>query len=143
MSCISQEMWWTDLEIDLWVAGYCESDLKAVLQIEPGDRLVYYVKGLKGFTAICVARSRCFIDWKQIWPGDTYPCRFERRCEVLLPPGKVLPAKDLVPRLSFISPKLRNSRFWGLAFRRNLFQIPEEDFRLIEIEMKRLAYGEA
>jgi len=136
-------MWQRDLEIDFWVAGYREKDLKAVLQVEPGDRLIYYVKDLKGFTAICVARSRCFIDWKPIWPGDIYPCRFERRCELVLPPGKVLPAREIVPRLSFVPPELKNPRFWGLTFRRSLSQIPEEDFKLIETEMRRLAYGEA
>jgi hypothetical protein len=136
---LTKENFDIDCQIDFWVDGYKDKDFKKVLAIEPGDRLVYYVKGL-GFGAICVARSRVFIDWKPIgWKGDIYPCRFERRCELFLPKEKILKVKDILPKLSFVPSRLKDSKYWGVAFRGSLRPIPAEDFRVIYAEMKRRA----
>lgn len=138
LSCLSEENFEIGKKIDFSIDGYKEREFKKVLEVEPGDKFVYYVKGW-GFGAICVAKTRIFIDFKRIWKDDIYPCRFERECQLYLPKEKMLKAKEIISKLSFVSEKLKKSRYWGLAFRGSLRQIPYEDFALIEQEMKRKA----
>ena len=50
-------------------------------QIEPGDRIVFYVTGVKAFGGIVRVTSEMFEDRTKVWPGkpgkaDAYPWRF-------------------------------------------------------------------
>src|SRR5918998_3546775 len=71
-------------------------------QIEPGDRIVFYVTGLQAFGGIVRVTSEMFEDRRKVWPGkpgkrDPYPWRFETEPEVVLAEDDFVPAVELAP----------------------------------------------
>jgi len=122
------------------VAGFSNRLRKRVRQVEPGDKVLAYVEGLYRFAAICEATSKYYYDDKnKIWSEDseTWPCRFKTRPLLVLPDNELLDVKKLVPHLTFITPRQKATK-WGLAFQQGLIEIPEEDFGLVESEMRKL-----
>jgi hypothetical protein len=139
LSSTGPERFELDMGNDFALDGYQEQDFERAIRVEPGDRIVYYIQGWQAFGAVCVARSRVFVEWRPIWPDKIRPLRFERRPELVLPKEKALPLGLVLPRLSFAlgKPKLAHTR--GPLFREGLREIPGEDFELIEQEMKKRA----
>ena len=122
------------------VAGFSNHLRKRVKQVEPGDKVLAYVEGLYRFAAICEATSKYYYDNKnKIWPedSDAWPCRFRTRPLLVLADSELLDVKKLVPQLTFITPRQKATK-WGLALQQGLIEIPEEDFGLVESEMKKL-----
>ena len=108
--------------------------------MEPGDRLLYYVTGIRKWTAIATVTSRYFEDSAPVWNSngtrEVYPNR------VRLSPFLVLDEKDYIDAL-FLAPRLEYLKRWAperwpLAFIDTLHLLPQRDFRLIEGEMKRV-----
>ena len=69
-------------------------------QIEPGDRIVFYVTGVQAFGAIVEVTGEMYEDRTKIWPGkpgkaDPYPWRFETRPEAVLEESEFVPAEEL------------------------------------------------
>ena len=124
-------------------SGYKERLRKLCGKVEIGDKLVYYVIGQHSFGAICQVTSRLYIDRTPHWSevDEVWPCRFDVKPESVLPEDKMLDVIPLVPYLSFITEKQKQFR-WGTAFMGSLKRIPEQDFYLIEQEMKKLLQGE-
>jgi hypothetical protein len=122
------------------VAGFSNRLRKRVRQVQPGDKILTYVEGLYRFAAICEATSKFYYDDKnKVWPedSDAWPCRFKTRPILVLADNELLDVKKLVPQLTFITPRQKATK-WGLAFQQGLIEIPEEDFGLVESEMKKL-----
>ena len=128
-----------DMGNDFALDGYTEEDFESAIRVAPGDRIIYYIEGWRAFAAICVARSRVFVEWRPIWPDKVRPLRFERRPELVLPKDKALPVWAVLPRLSFVPGKPKQSHSWGPLFREGLREISTEDFELLEQEMKKQA----
>jgi hypothetical protein len=122
------------------VAGFSNRLRKRVRQVQPGDKILTYVEGRYHFAAICEATSKYYYDEKnKVWPedSDTWPCRFKTRPILVLADNELLDVKKLVPQLTFITPRQKATK-WGLAFQQGLIEIPEEDFGLVESEMRKL-----
>ncbi len=109
--------------------------------IKPGDQFVYYIKGYKKFGAISEAISSYYYDETKIWKShlkgknEIYPHRFRIRPVCILNENQMLDVKNLVKDIDFIP-----APNWGAAFRQSLRQIGQEDFGLIQSEMKRVGY---
>ena len=72
-------------------------------QIEPGDRIVFYVTGVQAFGGIVRVTGEMYEDREKIWPGkpgkvDAYPWRFETEPEIVLDEDDFVPAVELVGR---------------------------------------------
>ena len=139
LSCTGPERFELDMANDFALDGYKEEDFERAIRVEPGDRVVYFVQGWQAFAAVCVARSRVFVDWRQIWQDSIRPLRFERRPEIVLPKEKALPTGVVLAHLSFVPAKDKVSGGSGHIFREGLREIHREDFELIEREMRRVA----
>ena len=126
---------------EFFLDGYQEDDLETAIRLEPGDRIIYYIQSWEAFGAICVARSRVFIAWRPIWPGQVRPVRFERRPELVLPRERMLEASQVAPHLSFLRQKGRGPGRWDALLQESLREIPKKDFELLEGEMKKRAGG--
>lgn len=114
-----------------------------VKKVKLDDGLVYYIWGLRKFGAITKAINTYFYDDKtKIFdglpnnPNEIYPHRFETRPILVPVNNESLNAEKLVPRLSIISDK-QKAYSWTLAFRRSLRRIGQEDFELIQTEMRK------
>jgi len=136
----SQKNLGVNRKINFPVAGFSNRLRKKVRQVEPGDKILAYVEVLYRFAAICEATSKYYYDDKnKIWSDDTeiWPCRFKTRPLLVLADDELLDVKKLVPQLAFITPRQKATK-WGLAFQQGLIEVPEEDFGLVESEMRKL-----
>lgn len=111
----------------------CHGKAAPLKLISPKDWLVYYSPTLKfgekepcrAFTAIGIVKE-----------GEPYPFKMSEdfipyRRDVRFFPAKDAPILPLLDDLSFIKDKKK----WGFPFRRGLFVIPKEDFKIIAAHM--------
>lgn len=110
---------------------------KTVQRMAKGDRVAYYIMKLQKFGATATITGDYIEDHTKQWEEDDemWPARRPSRPDIVLQDDELVDAKKLVPELSFIEKK----DFWGTYFQGSIKQIPEEDFRLIESEMRKMA----
>ena len=108
-------------------------------RMEPGDKLVFYLTGIKKFGGIATVQSEMFEDHKKIFksekkPNEDYPFRVKTKPEVILDEDDWLHVPDYVPVLEFT--KKGATKNWALHFQGNLHLISEADYKLIAKDMK-------
>ena len=108
-------------------------------RMQPDDRMLYYVKGLRKWTASLIITSRSFEGRDPIWVSSRkdngYPYRVQISPDIVLDAEDYIDALILAPRLEYV--KRWAPEDWPLAFFDRLHLLPQRDFRLIEGEMKR------
>ncbi|MDQ3934178.1 MAG: EVE domain-containing protein [Actinomycetota bacterium] len=124
------------------VIGMKEGRRRMAEQIEPGDRIVFYLTRIKEFAAIVRVTGPMYEDRSKIWPGkpgkaDPYPWRFETEPELVLEEGEYVPAEELAGDLEHVRKWPREH--WTLAFQGQLRTVPESDARVLEERMRRAA----
>ena len=109
---------------------------KQVQRMNVGDRVVYYVMKIQKFGATATITGEYFEDNQKLWIDDneTWPARRPSKPDIVLTDDELVDAKKLVPDLSFIA----NKDHWGTYFQGSIKTIPEEDFKLIESEMRKI-----
>jgi predicted RNA-binding protein len=109
---------------------------KQVQKMQIGDKVVYYIMKLQKFGAIATIMGDYFEDSAKIWVNDDemWPARRESKPDIVLLDDELIDVKRLVNDLSFIKRK----DVWGVFFQGSIRNIPEDDFRLIESEMKKI-----
>lgn len=107
---------------------------KQVQRMEIGDRVVYYIMKLQKFGATATITGAYYEDNTRLWTEveEMWPARRPSRPDVILQDDELIDAKKLVPSLTFVE----NKEWWGTYFQGSIKSIPEEDFQLIESEMK-------
>lgn len=108
-------------------------------RMQPDDRMLYYVKGIRKWTATATITSRSFEERTDIWApnrrNDVFPYRVKTAPDIVLDEEDYIDALMLAPRLEYV--KRWPPEDWPLAFFDRLHLLPQRDFRLIEGEMKR------
>jgi EVE domain len=104
-------------------------------QIEPGDRIVFYVTGVQAFGGIVRVTGPMYEDRSPVWPGkpgkrDPYPWRFETEPLVTLDEHESVPAEDLAPELEHA--RKWPPEHWRLAFQGQLRTVSDADAELLE-----------
>lgn len=109
---------------------------RQVQKMQIGDRVVYYIMKLQKFGATATITGDYLEDSTKIWIDDNeiWPARRPSKPNIVLNDDELIDAKKLVPDLKFIG----NKEKWGTYFQGSIKAIPEEDFKLIESEMKKL-----
>lgn len=109
---------------------------KTVQKMTKGDKVAYYIMGLQRFGATVTITGEYYEDKTKLWTDDdeSWPCRCPSEPDLVLMDDELIDAKKLVPNLSFIERK----DVWGVYLQGSVRQIPEEDFRLIESEMRKV-----
>lgn len=107
----------------------------ALQRMEKGDRVVYYIIGLQKFGATAVITGDYYQDSTKVWPDEkgSWPSRRTSKPGTVLQDADFVDARTLVPRLSFV----KNKRKWGCFFQGSIRRIPDEDFRLVEAELRK------
>jgi predicted RNA-binding protein len=129
-----------DRQNKFFTEGFKNRIRRTVEQVQPGDKFVIYINRVQRVGAIVEATSHFYYDDKnRIWieSDEIWPCRFRTQPVLVLPEDELLDVKKLVPSLSFVTPR-QKATIWGLAFQGSLRTIPEEDFNLIESEMRKI-----
>jgi hypothetical protein len=112
------------------VIGMKERRRNLALQMEPGDRIVFYLTRVGAFAGSIRLTSGLFEDRTPLWPGkpgnpDPYPWRFESEPEVVLEPEDWVDAAALKDRLEHVAKW--PAEHWTLAFQGQLRTVSERD----------------
>jgi hypothetical protein len=112
------------------VIGLKERNHNRALEIEPGDRIVFYMTRLMVFAASVRVEGEMYEERTRIWPGkpgraDPYPWRFPTSPEVILSQDEWVPAESMVDRLEHIQKWPREH--WTLAFQGQVRPVSERD----------------
>jgi predicted RNA-binding protein len=124
------------------VIGAKERRRRLAEQIEPGDRIVFYVTGVQAFGGIVRVIGEMYEDRSRIWPGkpgkpDPYPWRFETEPLIALEEDAFVPAEELVDELEHVRKWPREH--WRLAFQGQLRPVGEADAELLERRIRAAA----
>jgi hypothetical protein len=117
------------------VIGLKERRRRQALEIEPGERIVFYLTRVMAFAASALIAGELYEDRTPIWPGkaknpDPYPWRFALTPEWILDEHVWIPAESLVDELEHIRKWPREH--WKLAFQGQLRTVGEADAELLE-----------
>lgn len=112
--------------------GLKERRRAQALEIEPGDRIVFYLTKVGRFAASVRIIGELFEDRTPVWPGkpgraDAYPWRFATEPEVVLAEDDFVPAEELKDELEHIRKWPREH--WKLAFQGQLRTVSDADAR--------------
>jgi predicted RNA-binding protein len=112
-------------------------------QMQPGDRLVFYLTGVVEFGGIVEVTGAAFEDHRNIGlasegkPDEDFPYRIKTKPVVVPPPGQYIDVReitDLLDKTRKLGPKKL-----GMAFRGNLHKITDADYAAIERLLKQRA----
>jgi len=119
------------------VQGLKDRHKKTVMKFQPGDKVIYYINRISKLGAIATVTSGYYRDDKtRIWTDEDeiWPSRAKSKPEIVLEDDELLDIKRLIKDLIFIKDK----QHWSLFVRGSVRQIPEEDYLLIESEMRKI-----
>ena len=118
------------------IQGIKSRHRKKAEQMAPGDKLLYYVTGMKAFVATATVTSPFFEDHTIIWRSgnpkkldEDYPYRVRIEPDVVLPPGELLTAETVAPAMHHVQKWPPQN--WTLAFQGNVHRIDAHDFALV------------
>jgi predicted RNA-binding protein len=121
------------------VIGAKERRRRLAEQIEPGDRIVFYITRLQAFAGAVRVIGEMYEDRTKIWPGkpsnpDSYPWRFETEPELVLEEHEFVPAVELAGQLDHV--RKWPAEHWQLAFQGQLRTVSDADGRLLERRLR-------
>ena len=131
-------------DLGFTIQGIKSRQRKKAEQIEPGDRMIYYLTGgLKVLAGIVTVKSPMTEDYTEIWDcsssrngrKEVYPYRF--KIEPYLIPEDESGFVSVAPihsQLQYL--KKWPEKNWTLGFQGNLHQWPKEDYLLVETLFK-------
>ena len=124
------------------VQGLKSEHRRKVQRVEAGDRMLYYVSGIRRFAATATLTSTYREETTEIWTKEgsaDWLYRINIKPEVVLDEEQYIQAGLLAHRLDYI--RRWPPENWYMAFQGNLHLLPKNDFFLIESEMKKLKFG--
>lgn len=119
------------------LAAFKSSRRKQSSEMQPGDRIVFYLTKVVQFGGIAEITSEAFEDETDIGlrseskgDSESYPYRVQTKPLVIPDPGDYVEVREITDLLD----KTRNfgPKKLGMAFRGNLHKISDADYRQIE-----------
>jgi hypothetical protein len=129
------------------VCGFKSSRRRQTSEMQPGDRLVYYLTGVVQFGGIVEVTGEMFEDTSDLGlrskskAGEEYPFRIGTKPVLIPPPGHYVEVReitDLLDKTRALGPSKL-----GVAFRGNLHRISDADYAQIERLLAELAEAAA
>ncbi len=119
------------------VQGLKSRHRKKAEQMRPGDRVTWYITGIKAFGATATITSEYFEDHTPIWHStnakraeEDYPYRFNITPDIILDEDAYIDAEPVARQLKYVSKWPAAN--WTLAFQGNIRPVSDEDFATIE-----------
>ena len=140
MATISQENFAQTRQQRWRIQGFTSPQRRKTERMQPGDRLLLYVREPQVFGMAATITSPAFqeqtIIWKSHRQQETFPYRVRIQPEAILREEEYIQALDLAPRLEYVRRWIPEQ--WPLAFQDELHLLSRRDFELIEGEMRRI-----
>jgi hypothetical protein len=111
-------------------------------RVAPGDRVVFYLTGVKAIGGVCRVTGAPFESHERIWgsaskPAEDYPWRFPTEPLVTLTPDAFVPAEPLAAQMAYT--KRWPPQNWTLAFQGNVHELSDADADLLERSVREAA----
>ena len=123
-------------ELGFTLQGLKSRHRKKAERMAPGDKLIWYVTGIKAFAGIATIASTYFEGHDRIWASgdpkkaaEDYPYRVKIEADVVLLEGEFVEAEGVARRMTYVAKWPAAN--WTLAFQGNVHEIGEDDYRLI------------
>ena len=123
-------------EMGFTVQGIKSRHRKKAERMRPGDKIAYYLTGLKAFGGVATIESAYYEDHAPIWKsGDAkkatedYPFRVQISPDLILPVEDAVEAEGVARRMAYVAKWPAQN--WTLAFQGNVHEIGEGDYHLI------------
>jgi hypothetical protein len=133
-------------ELGCTVQGIKSRHRKKAERMAPGDKVIYYVTGLKAFAGIATITSEYFESHDRIWSSgdpkkeaEDYPFRINIDPDVILDPDEYVSAEPIARKMKYAS-KWPEAN-WTLAFQGNVHVIESDDYELIRQALTTRAAG--
>ncbi|MBM3946283.1 MAG: EVE domain-containing protein [SAR202 cluster bacterium] len=140
MVAIAPENWDATRRTGVTAQGFTTKQRRKVERMEPGDRLLFYLKDKRVFAATATVRSKMYEERARIWTGSTpnevFPHRVQITSDAVMPPGRELDAGLIAPRMEYL--KRWPMEMWPMGLQGELHILPRKDLELIEGEMLRI-----
>jgi predicted RNA-binding protein len=137
----SLDNWRTTAEHGFTVQGMKSRHRKKAERMKPGDRIIYYVTGIKSFAGIATIESGYFESHERIWESgdpkkaaEDYPFRVRISPDLILDEASFVPAEGIARRMEHA--RKWPEKNWTLAFQGNVHEVGEADYRLIRGEIE-------
>ena len=135
--CVTNEKNWKVVkERKVW--GVTGRNLRKIQNVSPGDLMIFYVKpkriaGIFRSVTNLFENNEIIFSSKGFTRGEIFSHRV--RIEPVITPKKWMDFTKVISKLSFI--KRKNGKWAGSIQGRALIPISEEDYRIIEDEIKK------
>ena len=111
-------------------------------RVRPGDRVLFYLTGLKAIGGVARVTGEPFESHEPIWesgkPGEVYPWRFPIEPVAILEPGRFVAVEPLaLGPMEY--PKRWPAESWTLAFQGNVHELSDADAGIIETAVREAA----
>lgn len=108
---------------------------RIVMKMQPGDKVVYYIKSKLKFGATATITGTYYNDNNKLWTNEDrlWSARCPSEPNFVLNDDEMIDVKKFIKYFAFIQRK----KSWGVYFQGSIRQISEEEFKLIEDEIKR------
>ena len=121
-------------ERDFRVIGLKERNRNRALEIEPGDRIVFWLTQVQRFAGSALVTGELYEDREKIWPGkpgkvDAYPWRFATEPEIVLADDEHVPGEEIAPQLEHV--QKWPAEHWKLAFQGQIRRVSDADAELL------------
>jgi hypothetical protein len=130
------------------IQGLKSRHRKKAETMRPGDRLIWYITGIKAFAGYASLTSTYFEDHTPIWKSkdpkrdaEDYPFRVRIEPVVTLGESDFVPAEPLARQMTYVSKWPAAN--WTLAFQGNVHKIDDADFNLIATALRDATHATA
>ncbi len=105
-------------------------------KMRAGDRITYYITGIKAFAGTVRITGPSFESHEPIWKSkdpkrdaEDYPWRVPIEAEVILPEADFVPAEPIARQMAYVA--RYPAANWTLAFQGNVHLLPGADVELV------------
>jgi predicted RNA-binding protein len=123
------------------IQGIKSRHRKKAESMRPGDRIVWYITGVKAFAGYATITSSSYEDHTPIWKSrdpkkdaEDYPYRVKIQPELVLEDGDFIPAEPVARLMTYVAKWPAAN--WTLAFQGNVHKIDDDDFELIATALR-------
>lgn len=124
-----------DIDNSFKCAGFPERNKKSIMQMQTGDKIVYYVTKVSKFMAVVEVDGEYFYSEEVLWddPYDLWPHRIKTKPIIFMEDiDDGVYIKDIWDNLSFIKNKVK----WGSQVQGSFRKLSESDYYVIENALK-------